>query len=304
MAKRRSNSGDEVSLFPFLSILACLIGALIMIIVVLCVAQTQQTDGRKPEEIEMARQYQEMLEQQKQQSEQNKDLTQKIAQLEKLISDLEQKQQRVARLRKLLSSSDDMIKTNQEISQNLLKELDNLLLEIEGFDKQKVELKKEIDELLAEMKKREIPKDKPIPPVIVQPGGSGLAVGSKVFFVEAGRGKITIYWDADKKTVVSATDQVIAADTSYEAFLKHVKSVANAKIIYLLRDDGMGPFNKAAGWAAATYGFSVDQLGRLPIPGSGQIDLKMFKDFLGTMPPPPGARLVAPDPKKTTAANF
>ena len=53
MAKR-SSSGDEVSLFPFLSILACLIGALVIIIVVLVVAQTDRIEGRAPEEIKMA----------------------------------------------------------------------------------------------------------------------------------------------------------------------------------------------------------------------------------------------------------
>jgi len=36
-----------------------------------------------------------------------------------------------------------------------------------------------------------------------------------------------------------------------------------------------------AGWAQATYGYKVEQVGRLPIPGRGEIDLKMFQEFLG-----------------------
>ena len=57
---------------------------------------------------------------------------------------------------------------NQEIGQNLLKELDNLLLEIEGLTKQQKELRDEIARLMAEIKAREVPLKKEVPPVIVQ----------------------------------------------------------------------------------------------------------------------------------------
>jgi hypothetical protein len=296
MAKRRANSGGEVSLFPFLSILACLIGALIMIIVVLCVAQTQQSDGRTKEELEQARQYQELLKKEKEQKEADIVVTEKLAKLEKIKTESLEKEQRLAKLRKLLNTSADVKKMNEELSQNMLKELDNLLLEIDGLKKQETELKKEIALLTEELKARKAPMEKVVPPVVVQPAGSGLAQGTRIFFIEATAGKITIYWDQQKKTVVSATDEVIIADAAYNHFLKEVKNVPQSKIIFLLRDDGMGAFNKAAGWAQATYGYRVDQIGRLPIPGRGQVDLQMFKDYLGTLVPPPEAKLVPPPP--------
>jgi hypothetical protein len=295
MANRRSkSSGDEVSLFPFLSILACLIGALIMIIVVLAVSQSQQTGGRTQEEMEMAKEYQRMLEKLKEQKEQTKEIDQKVEQLEKMKAELAQKSERVARLRKLLSTDASIKEMNEKISQELLKQLDNLMLEIDGFRRQEGEVKKELDALLAELKKREIPKDKPIPPVVVQPGGSGLAAGSKVYFVEASGGRITIYWDAEKKTVLSAAAEVVVADEAYNEFLKQVKAVPKSKIIFLLRDDGTGAFNNAAGWAMETYAFSPDQIGRLPLPGRGEVDVKMFSEFLGTLTPPEGVKLVEP----------
>ncbi|TLD69713.1 hypothetical protein FEM03_15405 [Phragmitibacter flavus] len=303
MAKRRSkSSGDEVSLFPFLSILACLIGALIMIIVVLAVSQSQETGGRTPEEMKLAQDYQKMLEQQKEQQELTKDVDQKVEQLEKLKAELAQKSERVARLRKLLTTDASIKEMNQQISQELLKELDNLLLEIDGFKKQEVEIKKELELLMAELNKRQIPKDKPIPPVVVQPGGSGLAAGSKVFFVEVSGGRITVYWDAEKKTVLSAADEVVVADVAFNEYLKQVKAMPKSKIIFLLRDDGMNAFNKAAGWAMSTYQFSADQIGRLPLPGRGEVDLKMFNEFLGTIPPPEGVKLVEPKPPAAAPA--
>ncbi|CAN5910833.1 hypothetical protein BH11VER1_BH11VER1_13410 [soil metagenome] len=300
MAKRRNSTGGEVSLFPFLSILACLIGALIMIIVVLCVAQTQQSDGRSKEELAQAREYQELLKQEKEQNETKVVLEENLKKLEKLRIDIEAKEKRAVMLRKLLSSSDDIKKTNTEMSQNLLKELDNLLVEIEGLTKQDGPLKKEIAALMAEIQKREPPKKKELSAVVVQPGGSGLAKGTKVFFVEASGGKLTIYWDAKQKAVLSSADEVIATDVAFNHLLKEVLKVPNAKIIFLLRDDGMTSFNRGAGWAQATYGYRTEQIGKLPIPGRGEIDLKMFNEYLGTMAPPvidPAAPIPPTPPK-------
>jgi hypothetical protein len=294
MAKRRADSGEQVSLFPFLSILACLIGALIMIIVVLCVSQTQQSDGRTPEELQQAREYQDLLKKEKLQKDILAELKVKQEELEKVKKDQQEKQERIAKLRMLLDSSADIKKMNAEISQNLLKELDDLLLEITGLTRTQTETKKEIALLEAELKKREIPKDKVVPPVMVQPGGSGLAKGAKVFFVEASGGKIVMYWDAEKRTQISAAAEVIVADPVYNHFLKAVKEVPDAKIIFLLRSDGTGAFNNAAGWAQATYEYKVSQIGKLLIPGQGDIDLKMFSEFLGTLAPPADAKLMPP----------
>ena len=157
--------------------------------------------------------------------------------------------------------------------------------------------------MMAEIKKRQ-PVPQKLPPVIVQPGGSGLAKGTKVFFVEASAGKLTFYWDEKTKTIVSAVPDVIAADATFNAYLKAVLTVPQSKVIFLLRDDGMGAYNLGAGWAQATYGYRVDQIGKLPIPGRGEIDMRMFAEFLGALPPPPPPEKkpelpAAPPPVKT-----
>lgn len=283
-------------LIPFLDILCSLIGVLILIIVVLCVAQTQKINGRTPEEIVMSQDFLKLLKQQKEDEKISLEIKEKLAALEKLRDEAGEKQQQIARLRKLLDMSDSVRANNKEMSQNLVKELDNLLLEVGGLSAHEVDVKKEIARLNDEIKKRQPPEQKVLPPVVVQPSGSGLAKGSKVFFVEASGGRLTVYWDEEKKSVVSAVPDVIAADVAFNAFLKHVIAVPQSKIVFLLRDDGMGAYNNGAGWAQATYGFRVDQIGKLPLPGRGAVDLKMFKDYIGTMAPPPEAKLVAPAP--------
>lgn len=292
MSRARHKRTDELLLIPFLDILCSLIGILVLIIVVLCVAQSQQTNGRTPEELERSRQYVEAMKKEKEVQKDDVKLKEQLAKLEEKRKEAEEKAQRLAKLRKLLSTSADIQKMNQELSQNLIKELDNLLLEIDGLTKHDAELKKEVEALMAELKARQAPLEKQLPPVMVQPSGSGLAQGTKLFFVEVTAGKITIFWDQERKTVVSATDEVIAADVAYNYLLTEVLKIPQSKIIFLLRDDGMGAYNKAAGWAQATYNYRVDQIGKLLLPGRGAVDLKMFRDYLGTMNPPPGAKLV------------
>ena len=55
MARERASAGPEISLFPFLSILACLIGALTILIVALSVSEILQ--GRKDESVARAEDY-------------------------------------------------------------------------------------------------------------------------------------------------------------------------------------------------------------------------------------------------------
>ena len=286
MVKRSHRRSDEIMLIPFLDILCSLIGVLVLIIVVLVVAQTQKINGRTPEELQRSQDFQKLEKQLKENVRINDALKDKVLAIEKLKVDAKEKEERVAKLRKLLDTSTADRERNQQLSQNMLKELDNLLLELNGFTAQEPTLKKEIADLTAEMKKHQ-PVPVKLPPVIVQPGGSGIAKGSKVFFVEASAGKLTFYWDGTAKSVVSAVPDVIAADPTFNGYLKSVLTVPQSKIIFLLRDDGMGAYNLGAGWAQATYGYRVDQIGKLPIPGRGEIDLKMFSEFLGSLPLPP-----------------
>lgn len=252
------------------------------------------------EEITRAQEHLRMLKQQKENERINELLKDKVAKLETLQTETKQKEEEAAKLRKLLDSSEADREKNKQVSEKLAKELDNLLVEIGGLANQVPPLKKQITELNAEIQKRKPPANTGAP-VVVQPGGSGLAKGTKVFFIEASGGKLTMYWDEKTKNVVAAAPDVVATDVAFNAFLKAVQAVPQSKIIFLLREDGMGAFNLGAGWAQATYGYKVEQVGRLPIPGRGEIDLRMFQEFLGSIPRPPEA-VPAPKPAGATPA--
>ena len=289
MAKRRKGASDEMLLIPFLDLMCSLIGVLVLVIVFLCVSQANQTEGRSREEIDRATEYQRL----KKQLSQDKVMQEKVIPLLEKLKELEKeldKKQKAANLRKLQQQA---TQAKRQESENKKKELDNLLLEIEGFEKQIKDLKKEIEELLAQIKELKLKNNTP-PPVLVRPSGSGMASDTKNFFVEASGGKIVLYWDEQRKTQVSSQPEVIIADTSFDAFLKKVKAEPKAKLIFLVREDGYYSFNNAAGWAQQTHGFEPSQLGRLPIPGRGAIQLNEFKQFIGSMTPPPDAPLLPP----------
>jgi Na+-transporting methylmalonyl-CoA/oxaloacetate decarboxylase gamma subunit len=291
MAKRRGNAEGEVSLFPFLSILACLIGALVLMIVVLVISQMGKAEGRTPEEIQRAQDYIKLKKEIEERKELDVVLKEKLAQLEEIRKQIEEKEQQYVKLRKLLSTSKDIQDANLKISQQMQKELDDLLLEIEGMKKQQAESKKEIETLMAEIKKRDVPPDKKIPPVVVQPSGSGMSEDSKVYFVEAAGGGLKILgaWGEDYR--LSATAEVVVSDVAYNHLLTEIAKNPKALLLFLIRDDGQGAFNNGAGRAANDYNIRV---GKLPIPGKGVLDLAMFDKYRGKIAPPPAATPATP----------
>ena len=292
MAKRRHGAKDEILLVPFLDILCSLIGVLVLIIVVLCVSQTQQTEGRTPEEIQMAQEHKRMKQELIDREKLDALLKEKLAELAKIQEEMTDKEQRYLRFRKLLDSSKELKEQNQQIATKLKKELDDLLTEIDGLKKQQDDSKKNIAELAGEIKKRQIPADKRVPPVVVQPSGSGMPDSTKVYFVECATGALKILgaWGAADDYRLSATAEVVVADAAYNHFLSEVAKDKNAMILYLIRDDGQAAFNNGAGRAEGDYKVRV---GKLPIPGRGALDLALFEKYRGKIPPPPASASAA-----------
>lgn len=291
MAKRRESSGGEVSLFPFLSILACLIGALVLIISALVAAQAGKAEGRTKEEIQMAQDYQRMIKEMEERKKLDVVLKEKLAELEKLKAEIEDREQRYLKLRKLMATSKDVQEQNKQIADTLQKELDDLLTELDGLKKQQEESKKTIAELMAEIKSRQIPADKKVPPVVVQPSGGGMAESTKVYFVECATGlKVMDAWGEGDYTL-GAKAEIVVADPVYNHFLTEVAKDKNALILYLIRADGQAAFNNGAGRAEADYKIRI---GKLPIPGPGKLDLALFEKYRGKVPPPPKTPPAAP----------
>jgi len=281
---RRKNQGMEISLFPFLSILACLIGALVLMITALTAMQTLQPDGRDPEEVARARKFKQVEEEKRMIDAQLEEVRALTERLEELEEQAREREGRLIQLRRDL----ELARTNKDFldqeARRLQRQLEDLVIQMEEMEKEKPPMEKRIEELKAELAERQIEPDDTPPPVIVQPGGSGIAEGSSLFFVEATGAGIGILTkgSSDKVRISSGS---IGADAVYNGWLERVAAVPKAQIIFLLRSDGLGSYNRAAGWAEGEYGIVT---GKLPLPGGGEIDLVQFEPFMGQVEVPAG----------------
>jgi hypothetical protein len=270
MAQARARSDAEISLFPFLSILVCLIGSLVLLIVILTIVQSRMGDGRTPQEIDRATEALKL----------KKEITQREKELEQIKKDspaaankdaLQQKLTAIVTLRKELALGEDARKKNQEASAELQKKLENLLIQIEGMTREKPPIVRDIEKLKAELLARgKKPEDRP-PPIIVQAGGSGTSANTRLYFVECSAAGIVMHKSLTEQVRISSAS--IGVDAAYDAFLEEARKQPNSMILFLLRDDGLPTYNRAAGWAEGQFKLRI---GKLPLPGKGPADLAAF----------------------------
>lgn len=258
-------------LIPFLDILCSLIGILILIIVVLCVANTQQSKGRTPEEVASARKFDELAKQRKAVEAESISLNSKLAELEALQTVSIEKQTRLTELKKRLNLTGEEATANKAEAARIQKQIEDLLLQVEALVRQMPPLQQEIEELKKQLAIRnKKPDDKPLP-VVIQPAGTGQGGQKKLFFVETSNGTITLRKGLTDKQNVGIGSLV--TEQSYNDFLSQVKGTPNAMLIFLIRQDGSASYDLAASLAQSKYQLLT---GKLPIPGAGEVDLRMF----------------------------
>ena len=272
MAKRRKANRDEVMMIPFLDILCALIGVLILIIVVLCVAQTRQSNGRTPEEESLARKFAELTQMLKTAEQESAPLKTRLAELTATQAEARAREARLTELRKHLEMSGAEAKTNKEQATALQKQVENQVSQIEAIIRQVTPMAKEIEALKKELElRKKKPDGKPLP-VLVKPSGSGFGGNRKLFFVETSNAAIAVRKGRTEKQNVGQDS--VMSDGNYNQFLNQVKATPNAMLIFLVRADGWASYNAAAGWAENHYGLVT---GKLPIPGAGEVDLSLFE---------------------------
>lgn len=267
---RRANPGAQMSLFPFLSILVCLIGGLVMLIVIMTLAQTTAVPEMDPADtqraIAAAKIEREILAAQKER-EKLKAESDKLLASNAGFEDLEDQ---VIQLRKNLA---DMGKKPEAklTNESLQKLLENILDQLAAMTKEKPVIQKEIAQLEAELKKRQKdPNEKP-PPLVVRSGGSGVAGQAKLFFVETSAAGLALHQTNGSLSRITAGS--IGTDDQYNQFLANAKKAGNSIVIFLIRPDGAGTYNLAAGWAENQFQLKT---GKLPLPGAGVVDLSQF----------------------------
>jgi hypothetical protein len=271
MSRRATNAGGGgVSLFPFLSILACLIGILTLLIRIVSEVKTHEHRQRDQGELaraeRMAALQHELQVVRKESAAMKKALAQRNAAAVEL-EDLEDK--RIV-LRRKLAEID--AKAPKDGDTALQKELERLLEQIANLKQERPALEQRLAALRADLERRKVRPDAKPPPVVIQPGGSGLYRHAKVFFVECDASGLTLLERNGKKTPVSLAG--IATDRNFGAMLNQAKSHPNGYVLFLIRSSGREAWRAAASHAESQYGVVT---GKLPVPTNGEIDLSRFK---------------------------
>jgi len=269
MAKRRHGHHDEVLLIPFLDILCSLIGVLILIIVVLCVAQTQKANGRTKEELARSEKFQRLQREEKTLRKTEADLKKKIADMEKAKVELLAKKKKIEELKPRLDNSGEAAKKNQEMAAKLQAQIAAAIAQTAVVQKGIPPVEAEIAKLKAELEARKKTPES-VPRIVVRSSGSGTQ-NKTPFFIESNAQGIVIHKGPTEKVTVPGS--MIAASPELAAFLESVKAVPNSTVIFLLRRDGFGTYRAAASLAESRFGIIT---GKLPLPGDGAVDLNLF----------------------------
>ena len=260
MARAKSSAIPTVSLFPFLSILACLSGALVVMICVISIVQVTSSGSAAAKTNPLAKEMQEV---QKQLNE--------FRSLTDQMTTIEQAEKRLILLQELVQNAD----STDALRARLEAEIKNMQVVIANLQNQKPQLQKEIAKLKDDLAERRIDPAQLKPALRVQGGGSGFAVGRRLFVVEANSDSVTIHKSKEDRFRVAAT--TIGADKDYNDFLAEVAGNKNHLVLFLVRTDGWNSYVRGAGWAEQKFNLATS---KMPIPGQGKVDLSEFEKYM------------------------
>ena len=273
MPKRRSNSDEGVDLFSFMSILACLIGILTLMISVMMQAQqaeqeekagkTKEERARSMENRELQKKI-EIAEKEKEKKEE------KIKKEKSSVAALQHIKDRAIKLSMKLENL-EKAKNPDQSDTALQKLIENMITEIAALKKEQPPLDKRLKELQAELKSRkEAPKPKAS--VKIKPRGMGQRGARNLFFIECNSTGVVVYKDGQPDKPVSTA--AIPTNEPFNDYLEKVKKTRDSMVLFLVRKSGKKAYDWAAGIAETKYGLKH---GKLPMPNDGKIDLSAFK---------------------------
>jgi hypothetical protein len=269
MAKR--NRQDlAVSLFPFLSILACVIGVLTLMITGLAIAQLDNK-GDTPEEVERAEAYLKLEKQKKKDEAETENMRLAIK-----TTSQNQSVQAIARNSLAeLKEKQAALKKAQDEAKNLQAQRDALIKQKADKTKLRDTKKKE----LGNAKKKLAAENTRInqkPGVRVQPGGSGLNL--KPTFVECNAKGVVLHHGAKPLVILRAQ---MATHLGFIKLLDQVAQQKDGSVIFLVRPKGVSNYYHARNIARTRY----TRNGKLPVPGEGALDLTVFRNVLKNQKP-------------------
>lgn len=260
MGRRRGARKQEVSLFPFLDILACVIGNLILIITAVVLEQVDT----KP--VSEAARVDDLEAEAKRQRARAADLERQVAELRQRsgagIERLEQVREKIAEAARRIAEAE------QRASQAAfpVEKRPGMAVELKKLEEERRAIEMEIEKLGKKIAERQRPPEQVIA-ILSSGAGNGPRRG---VFVEATKDGLVVHANAARWNVPTGK---VAGDPKFKALLDEAKADPGAIVTFLVRSDGLGAL--AAGQKAAEA--SGVRSGRVPLPGQGVLDLSGVK---------------------------
>lgn len=265
MARRPREPDDDVSLFPFLSIIACVIGVLTMMISTLSLAQMDTPD------VALIEAHEEVA----------KEVSEAAAEVARLKAILDEKlgpdaatvrNELTGREKELAQLAAELSRIEKELAESkkvkvVIPQLDPAQREsVASMQGQLTSLTEELAILEKDFSDR---KDASESKTTILPGGTGINFTPR--FVECAADSIVMHTVNPPKRIRAAS---MVNDKDYLAMLERVANSTNDSVVFLVRSDALSTYR-------AARQLCVDREirnGKLPVVGAGRIDLSQFAD--------------------------
>jgi hypothetical protein len=257
MARARRRRRLGVSLFPFLSVLACVIGTLTLMIAATAIGEVA-TDALDLEQVGQLERH--IADGRRRLAE----LTAIVAETDALGVQIEAEQQAKAGLAHDAEQARAAIERSAPLAQALAREqarIQNLERERDALAKQAHERQDKLERLR---------QARAAAPILIQPSGSGY--GLKPLFAECRSEGLVLYEGLARHRTEVAMHR-IATSAEYRRFLQRAQDTPGSTIVFLIRPGGVPAYNQAALQARGLQ----QRFGEIPLPGDGQLDFSMLQ---------------------------
>lgn len=247
--KDRRVDSAPISLFPFLSILACVIGTLVFLISGLAIVQALT----RPDDqlVARAKRFNELTDRTQQLETQRTQLEQAMVQVNRRETSLTDARDRIAELH---TQAEKLTTSNQPYEDERI-----LLRLLRDLGTERDQLIDRIDQV----EQRAAAVGGATPSGVS--GGSGRPEDMRPTYVEVDAAGVTIY---DRDPPLEVKTRQIASHPDVEAAFRRISRDPSGIVVFLIRDTGVSTYFRARD-VASTYN---TRHGRIPVVGNGPLD--------------------------------
>lgn len=251
----------KISLFPFMSILACTIGALTFLLVTMAMTSVGATRLVSDEENRRAA-----------------DLAERLPQIEASLESLERDWEDLERAEALLAELDTELEERGLGAGESLAGIEARLVEVgrsANLDAELGRLKRATSRAASERGRIEtsinvLESRRETLPILIDP--TGLSRNQTPYFVECDVGGATAYRVSDDLVYFIPLED-LSTSGDFGRYLRRVRALPGALLVLLVRENGIETSKRVESLARA----SSVRVARLPMPGGGKIDFRLLR---------------------------